>query len=89
MLAGKAVLPASSLSLRLLIFLFVKRLEKIHQAVGINIPLVLHGTHPLSDELVQESVKHGIVKINQNRNVRLDYHRYIEENCSKAELTCL
>ncbi|CAI6091129.1 unnamed protein product [Clonostachys chloroleuca] len=46
------------------------RLEKIHQAVGINIPLVLHGTHPLSDELVQESVKHGIVKINQNRNAQ-------------------
>lgn len=65
------------------------RLERIHQAVGTDIPLVLHGTHPLSDELVKESLKHGMVKINQNRNVRLDYHRYIEENFSKVELTVL
>ena len=30
-----------------------------------------------------------MVKINQNRNVRLDYHQYLEENCSKVELTAL
>jgi fructose-bisphosphate aldolase class II len=30
---------------------------------------------------------HGVVKMNQNRNVRLGYHEYVEENCGKVELT--
>lgn len=65
------------------------RLQKIHEAVGKDIPLVLHGTHPLSDELVQKSMLLGMVKINQNRNVRLGYHKYIEDNCATKELTAL
>ncbi|RAH77197.1 fructose-bisphosphate aldolase [Aspergillus japonicus CBS 114.51] len=65
------------------------RLEKIHKAVGDETPLVLHGTHPLSDKMVQVAMDHGMVKVNQNRNVRNGYHQYIEENAAKVELTTL
>jgi fructose-bisphosphate aldolase class II len=64
-------------------------LEKIYSILGDEIPLVLHGTHPLSDEMVRVGMRKGMRKINQNRNVRDGYHRYIEENCSKVELTTL
>ncbi|CAK7204221.1 hypothetical protein SEUCBS139899_006975 [Sporothrix eucalyptigena] len=65
------------------------RLESIHKEVGVEVPLVLHGTHPLSDELVHASMQRGMVKINQNRNVRLEYHKYVEDNCASKELTAL
>ncbi|KAF4814543.1 putative fructose-bisphosphate aldolase [Colletotrichum tropicale] len=65
------------------------RLEKIHEALGDATPLVLHGTHPLSDEMVKVGMAKGMVKVNQNRNVRHGYHKYLEENCSKVELTKL
>ncbi|KAF4994517.1 hypothetical protein FDECE_13091 [Fusarium decemcellulare] len=67
----------------------IERLEKIHSALGEETPLVLHGTHPLSDDMVRVAMARGMVKVNQNRNVREGYHRYIQENCSKAELTTL
>ncbi|KAI8261276.1 putative fructose-bisphosphate aldolase [Colletotrichum sp. SAR11_239] len=65
------------------------RLEKIHEALGDATPLVLHGTHLLSDEMVKVGMAKGMVKVNQNRNVRHGYHKYFEENCSKVELTTL
>ncbi|CAH0046594.1 unnamed protein product [Clonostachys solani] len=65
------------------------RLEKIHAALGDATPLVLHGTHPLSDEMVRVGMARGMVKVNQNRNVRNGYHEYIAENCTKVELTTL
>ncbi|KAE9570188.1 putative fructose-bisphosphate aldolase [Colletotrichum fructicola] len=65
------------------------RLEKIHEALGEATPLVLHGTHPLSDEMVKVGMAKGMVKVNQNRNVRNGYHKYLEENCSMVELTTL
>ncbi|KAJ5010034.1 putative fructose-bisphosphate aldolase [Colletotrichum sp. SAR 10_99] len=70
---------------------FVKQtgVKKIHEALGEATPLVLHGTHPLSDEMVKVGMAKGMVKVNQNRNVRNGYHKYLEENCSKAELTTL
>jgi fructose-bisphosphate aldolase class II len=64
-------------------------LEKIHKMLGNDIPLVLHGTYPLSDDMVRVGMRNGMRKINQNRNVRDGYHKYIEENCSKVELTTL
>jgi fructose-bisphosphate aldolase class II len=65
------------------------RLEKIHAALGDATPLVLHGTHPLSDKMVQVGMARGMVKVNQNRNIRNGYQKYITENCNKVELTTL
>ncbi|KAK7219158.1 hypothetical protein V2G26_007161 [Clonostachys chloroleuca] len=65
------------------------RLEKIHAALGDATPLVLHGTHPLSDKMVQVGMARGMVKVNQNRNIRDGYHKYIAKNCNKVELTTL
>ncbi|KAJ3525752.1 hypothetical protein NM208_g11505 [Fusarium decemcellulare] len=53
----------------------IERLEKIHSALGEETPLVLHGTHPLSDDMVRVAMARGMVKVNQNRNVREGYHR--------------
>ncbi|KAF4508970.1 hypothetical protein G6O67_005286 [Ophiocordyceps sinensis] len=65
----------------------MERLEDIYEKVGDKTPLVLHGTHPLADNMVRAARARGVIKINQNRNVRLGYHKYVEENCAKAELT--
>ena len=35
------------------------------------------------------AMKHGMVKINQNRSVRNEYHQYLAANSSVAELTRL
>ncbi|WVW80704.1 hypothetical protein I302_102690 [Kwoniella bestiolae CBS 10118] len=66
----------------------VDRLAGIHKAIP-DIPLVLHGTHPLSDEMVKLSMTMGMVKINQNRTVRENYMKFIGDNSSKLELTKL
>lgn len=65
------------------------RLRDIHAALGETTPLVLHGTHPLSDDMVRVGMSLGMVKVNQNKNVRYEYHRYLEENVGKVELTKL
>ncbi|KAL2670436.1 hypothetical protein Neosp_014224 [[Neocosmospora] mangrovei] len=65
------------------------RLQKIHTFLGDATPLVLHGTHPLSDDMLRKGMELGMVKVNQNRNVRDGYHKYIRENCDKVELTAL
>lgn len=35
------------------------------------------------------AMKHGMVKINQNRSVRNEYHQYLAANSSLTELTRL
>lgn len=60
----------------------------IHHAVP-NIPLVLHGTHGVSDALFITAREHGMVKINLNRTVRDDYTKFVAENAGKLELTVL
>ncbi|KAK7219408.1 hypothetical protein V2G26_007411 [Clonostachys chloroleuca] len=64
------------------------RLVKIHAAVG-DATLLVHGTHPLSDKMIQVGMARGMVKVNQNRNIRNRYYKYIAENCNKVELTTL
>ncbi|KAF2972625.1 hypothetical protein GQX73_g882 [Xylaria multiplex] len=61
-------------------------LGNIHKAVP-NVPLVLHGTHQVSDELFKKARQQGIVKINLNRTVRDEYTDFIARNSSKLELT--
>lgn len=50
---------------------------------------MLHGTHPLSDTMVQEAIKRGMRKVNQNRNVRHGYDDFLQENAGKMDLTKL
>lgn len=64
------------------------RLEQVHQAVP-GIPLVLHGTHQVSDQLFRDSRQAGITKINLNRTVRDEYTDFVAENAGKLELTVL
>jgi fructose-bisphosphate aldolase, class II len=65
------------------------RLEQIRHALGEEYPLVLHGTHPLTDDLLRVGMQKGLTKINQNRNLRLEYMKYVEDNAGTVEMTIL
>ncbi|OGM47406.1 fructose-bisphosphate aldolase [Aspergillus bombycis] len=62
-------------------------LRKISESV--EQPLVLHGTHPVTDELFLKAIDCGVSKINVNRTVRDDYTKFVAENAGKLELTVL
>ncbi|KUL84898.1 hypothetical protein ZTR_08260 [Talaromyces verruculosus] len=55
----------------------------------ISQPLVLHGTHPVSDGLFLKAIDCGASKINVNRTVRDDYTDFVAANAGKLELTVL
>lgn len=60
----------------------------VHRAIPV-IPLVLHGTHGVSDELLRETRKYGVKKVNLNKTVRDEYTEFIAQNAGKLELTTL
>lgn len=61
---------------------------EIHETLPTT-PLVLHGTHGVSDELFRVSRKHGMTKINLNRTVRDEYTDFVAKNAGTLELTDL
>ncbi|KAI1387022.1 aldolase [Hypoxylon trugodes] len=63
-------------------------LMDVHRAIP-QIPLVLHGTHEVSDELFRETRKYGMLKVNLNRTVRDEYTDFVAQNAGKLELTIL
>ncbi|CEL11200.1 hypothetical protein ASPCAL14303 [Aspergillus calidoustus] len=67
----------------------LERLGAIGSAVGAETPLVLHGTHPVSDELFLKSIVRGVRKVNLNRTVRDDYTKFVAEKAGTLELTVL
>ncbi|KAF2184856.1 fructose-bisphosphate aldolase [Zopfia rhizophila CBS 207.26] len=67
----------------------VDRLKAIHESLGPDTTLVLHGTHPCSDEMLRVGIANGIRKVNQNRTVRTRYMKFLAEQSGKLELTKL
>ncbi|KAL4994462.1 ketose-bisphosphate aldolase [Aspergillus recurvatus] len=65
------------------------RLSAIGDLVSSTTPLVLHGTHPVSDGLFRKTIACGVRKINLNRTVRDEYTRFIADNAATLELTVL
>ncbi|KAG6368428.1 hypothetical protein INS49_002635 [Diaporthe citri] len=63
-------------------------LDEIHGLIP-DVPLVLHGTHGVSDELFRKTRQYGVLKVNVNRTVRSDYTKFVAENAGKLELTVL
>ncbi|KND88220.1 putative fructose-bisphosphate aldolase [Tolypocladium ophioglossoides CBS 100239] len=63
-------------------------LMQIHDAIP-DVPLVLHGTHQVSDELFRTTRNCGVLKVNLNRTVRDEYTEFVAENAGKLELTTL
>ncbi|GLA18125.1 hypothetical protein AnigIFM62618_005280 [Aspergillus niger] len=63
-------------------------LQQIQQAIP-STPLVLHGTHPVSDELFRKAIECGMSKVNVNRTVRDKYTEFVAENAGEMELTTL
>jgi fructose-bisphosphate aldolase class II len=57
--------------------------------VSSRTPLVLHGTHPVSDDLFRKTIACGVRKINLNRAFRDEYTRFIADNAATLELTVL
>lgn len=70
------------------LMLTLNRLHEIHRTIP-DIPLVLHGTHGVSDELFRKTRQYGVLKVNVNRTVRDDYTKFVAENAGKLELTVL
>ncbi|KAE8159874.1 ketose-bisphosphate aldolase [Aspergillus tamarii] len=67
----------------------LERLSAIGKLVSRTTPLALHGTHPVSDELFQQTITCGVRKINLNRTVRDDYTDFVAEKAGSLELTVL
>ncbi|KAH8689585.1 fructose-bisphosphate aldolase [Talaromyces proteolyticus] len=67
----------------------LSRLSSIAKMSTTNIPLVLHGTHAVSDELFLKAVRCGVRKVNLNRTVRDEYTRFVAEKSGSLELTTL
>ncbi|KAH8433832.1 class II fructose-bisphosphate aldolase [Aspergillus melleus] len=67
----------------------LERLAAIGKSLSPTIPLALHGTHPVSDELFLETIQCGVRKINLNRTVRDEYTKFVAENTGSMELTVL
>ncbi|KAF4968465.1 hypothetical protein FSARC_4159 [Fusarium sarcochroum] len=63
-------------------------LMDIHKSIS-DTPLVLHGTHGVSDDQFRDMRKHGMIKINVNRTVRDEYTQFVADNAGKLELTVL
>jgi fructose-bisphosphate aldolase class II len=57
--------------------------------VADDVPIALHGTHPVSDTLFLKAIEAGVSKINLNRTVRDDYTKFVAENAGRLELTIL
>lgn len=65
----------------------MERLRKIREQVPSELcPLVLHGT-AISDDMLRKGMAAGMIKVNQNKKVRLRYGKYLEENAGRVELT--
>ncbi|KAL4987433.1 ketose-bisphosphate aldolase [Aspergillus falconensis] len=67
----------------------LSRLRVIGDMVSFTTPLVLHGTHPVSDDLFRKTIACGVRKINLNRTVRDEYTRFVADNAGILELTVL
>ncbi|MDU7031342.1 class II fructose-bisphosphate aldolase [Robinsoniella peoriensis] len=59
----------------------IKRLKEIKAAV--NIPLVLHGTSGVPDEIVKECIKNGICKVNYATDLRNVFTKAVKLNMEK------
>lgn len=57
----------------------VNRLEKVRDATP-DTPLVLHGAHGASDELLLDTIRRGVNKINASGAIRMGYLNYISSN---------
>lgn len=69
--------------------LIPNRLAAIGEAIRHGVPLVLHGTHGVSNEVLLKAVKVGVRKVNLNKTVRRKYTKFVAENAGKLELTAL
>ena len=59
----------------------IQRLQEIQKLV--SIPLVLHGTSGLSDEIVQECIKHGVCKVNYATDLRIAFTKGVSSMLQK------
>ncbi|RSL84365.1 hypothetical protein CEP52_016461 [Fusarium oligoseptatum] len=63
-------------------------LMDVHKSIP-DIPLVLHGTHGVSDGQFRKTRAYGMVKVNLNRTVRDEYTKFVTDNAGRLELTVL
>jgi fructose-bisphosphate aldolase, class II len=63
------------------------RLERINQAVGGQVRLVLHGADPFTKEIFEKCMKNGVAKININKVMNNEYMKVQMERAEKGPIT--
>ncbi|CAM1511174.1 Fc.00g086870.m01.CDS01 [Cosmosporella sp. VM-42] len=63
-------------------------LMDVHKAIP-HVPLVLHGTHGVSDDLFRTTRQYGMIKVNLNKTIRDNYTAFVAEHAGTLELTKL
>ncbi|KAL1975442.1 hypothetical protein VTN31DRAFT_3834 [Thermomyces dupontii] len=63
------------------------RLQRINEAVGKEVRLVLHGADPFTKEIFQKCIANGVSKVNINKVMNDEYTRVQKELSGKAPLT--
>lgn len=65
------------------------RLKSIHDAVGAEVRLVLHGADPFTEEIFRKCIECGVAKVNINKVLNNEYIRVQAEKAGKVPLTAL
>lgn len=65
------------------------RLDMIREKIAGRVRLVVHGTNDWEEEVTKKCVAGGCVKVNVNKLVLLDYHKYMQANAATTSLTTL
>lgn len=65
------------------------RLAMIREKIAGRVRLVVHGTNDWEEAVTKKCVAGGCVKVNVNKLVLLDYHKYLQANAATKSLTTL
>jgi fructose-bisphosphate aldolase, class II len=63
------------------------RLAGIRERVNGRVRIVLHGTNDFPNAIMRDCVRGGCTKINVNKLVMSDYHKYMQEKAATTPLT--
>ncbi|EAS30276.3 ketose-bisphosphate aldolase [Coccidioides immitis RS] len=66
-----------------------ERLQRINEAVGERVGLVLHGADPFTKEIFEKCIERGVAKVNVNRAVNNEYVKVMREKAGSLPITRL
>lgn len=63
------------------------RLQRVREAVGERVRLVLHGADPFTEEIFAKCIDCGVAKVNLNKVLNNEYVRVQREKAGRVPLT--